>query len=142
MAKWERYANVVFEEVEPNTSANLRIAFDDDEGSWSMVGKKARDIPDNTVTMNLGRLPLLASQQTNEDIGTILHELGHALGMHHEHQSPARGGTINLKLDAVYSHYTPLLKDDRHLVLTQIIDQYNADDVDGFSRLDLKSIMM
>ncbi|KAF8717588.1 hypothetical protein AX14_012143 [Amanita brunnescens Koide BX004] len=48
---------------------------------------------------------------------------------------------INLKLDAVLC-YTPLLQNDRHLVPTQIINQYNADDVDGFSRLDLKSIMM
>ncbi|KIL66490.1 hypothetical protein M378DRAFT_391659 [Amanita muscaria Koide BX008] len=142
MAEWERYANVVFKEAEPNTSSDLRIAFNVNEGSWSVVGKKARDIPDNTATMNLGWLPALTSQQTKEDIGTILHELGHALGMLHEHQSPARGGTINLKLDAVYSHFTPLLQNDQHLVLTQVIDKYNADDVDAFSRLDSKSIMM
>jgi len=139
MDEWQRYGNVKFKLEE---AGDLRIAFKRGDGSWSIVGKQARDVGKDVATMNLGWLPTLASQQTTEDNGTVLHELGHALGMVHEHQSPARGGTINLKLDAVYKFYTPLLQNDRNLVRSQVIEQYNARDVEAFSRLDLESIMM
>ncbi|ESK82297.1 hypothetical protein Moror_15462, partial [Moniliophthora roreri MCA 2997] len=83
-----------------------------------------------------------SSEPSAEDKGTILHEFGHALGMMHEHQSPARGESIHLKELAVYEYYRPLLNYNDRLVKTQIIDQYNKSDVSNFSRLDLHSIMM
>jgi hypothetical protein len=79
--------------------------------------------------------------QSPENRATILHEIGHALGMMHEHQSPDRGGHIHLKELAVYNYYKPLLGSDR-LVKTQVIDQYNSAAVSNYSHLDLHSIMM
>jgi len=79
---------------------------------------------------------------SSNDRSTILHEFGHALGMLHELQSPARGGTIHLNEFAVYRYYRSMLRNRDDLVKSQIIDVYNLSQVANFSRLDLKSIMM
>jgi hypothetical protein len=68
------------------TPSNVRVSFAG-LGARSYVGKEARQVPANLPTMNLGQLDLAV--YTPDDDGVILHEFGHAIGFHHEHQSPA-----------------------------------------------------
>lgn len=77
---WSAVCNLkfVFDDA-PN--AEIRIAFDPNDGAWSYVGTDCRSIPLDQPTMNLGFL----------DGGTAAHEFGHAIGLAHEHQNP-RGG--------------------------------------------------
>jgi len=58
---------------------DIRIGFDSNDGAWSYIGT---DSSNKWKTINLGFI----------DCGTVLHEFGHALGLIHKHQSPARGG--------------------------------------------------
>ncbi len=74
---WTQHANLkfIFDDA-PN--AQIRIAFNGNDGAWSYIGKDALNIPLDQPTMNLGW----------QDEGVVLHEFGHAIGMIHEHQNP------------------------------------------------------
>ncbi|KAK6966593.1 hypothetical protein R3P38DRAFT_3515439 [Favolaschia claudopus] len=93
------------------------------------------------TTMNLGWI----SNDTNitaDDRAVILHEFGHVLGLLHEHQSPARGGTLHLDENAVYAYYAMTQGWNKAMIKSQIIDVYDTNDVSNYSALDMKSIMM
>ena len=77
----------------------IRITFAADKGSWSYVGQESLSRPAGSATMNLGWIDDKSVALSNADKGTILHEFGHALGLVHEHQSPARAGTLTLDED-------------------------------------------
>jgi serralysin len=68
--------------------ANLRIAFRPDKGSQSVLGRYALGVTGGAATMNLGWMSLeLADDKAS---AVVLHEFGHALGLIHEHLSPAQ----------------------------------------------------
>jgi len=75
--EWQKVANVKFTQVTTG-SADLRVTFNAGGGAWSYVGTDVRSIPQSSATMNLGWLAMDA----------YLHEIGHTLGLLHEHQNP------------------------------------------------------
>ncbi|MFJ8105811.1 M12 family metallopeptidase [Streptomyces sp. NPDC096132] len=87
---------VSFAEVFDRSEAELRIGFQQGDGSWSAVGRDALLAGLNERTMNFG-WDLTAPGER----ATALHEIGHALGMQHEHQSPFAG--IHWDDEAVYA---------------------------------------
>lgn len=68
---------------------NVRIAFQQGNGSWSYLGTVCRQIPADEPTMNYGWLTPASS--ADEVRSVVLHEFGHALGLIHEHQNPKGG---------------------------------------------------
>ncbi|HET9383393.1 MAG TPA: M12 family metallopeptidase [Streptomyces sp.] len=85
-----------FREVPDRTEAELRIGFQSGAGSWSAVGRDALRTALTERTTNFG-WDLTAPGER----GTALHQIGHALGMLHEHQSPFAG--IHWDDEAVYA---------------------------------------
>jgi hypothetical protein len=93
----ERVKKVASEWVAPNMAhltltfkksgdANIRIAFQQGDGSWSYLGTVCRSIPEPQPTMNYGWLTPDSSDDELRRV--VLHEFGHALGLIHEHQNP------------------------------------------------------
>ncbi len=71
-------------------SADIRIGFDK-RGNWSYVGTDSRDpslSPPGERSMNLQSFHISRPYGWRR---TVLHEFGHALGFHHEHQHPGNG---------------------------------------------------
>ena len=69
------------------TGGAIRISFKH-RGAWSAIGTSCLKVTDaSRPTMNLG----LAGKTPEEFRRTVLHEFGHALGLVHEHATPAGG---------------------------------------------------
>lgn len=85
-------ADVTFEfwinELRDPSEADIRVAFDPRSGSWSHIGKYARQVARSKPTMNLGWMTLKLAE--DEARSVVLHEFGHALGLIHEHLNPAQ----------------------------------------------------
>ncbi|HEY8653376.1 MAG TPA: M12 family metallopeptidase, partial [Dermatophilaceae bacterium] len=77
---WADYANITFD-FGNAPDAEIRVTFDTNDGAWSTIGTDSHTVLPNQATMNLGFL----------DGGTAGHEFGHAIGLAHEHSSPAGG---------------------------------------------------
>jgi hypothetical protein len=125
-----------FAEVPSRQDADVRIAFDLADGSWSYVGTDLLDQPKDEQTMNFG-WSLTADPQ--EGLDTALHEIGHTLGFPHEHQNPFAG--IVWDEEAVYrSLAAPPNRWSRSTTFHNIIEKIVPDTVQG-SSWDPNSVM-
>jgi len=126
---WGQVANLKFDFNNAN-NAEIRIAFDSNNGAWSYVGTDCRNIPLDQPTMNLGFL----------DGGTAAHEFGHAIGLAHEHQNPRGGIQWNEPVVIQELAKSPNFWDEettRH----NVIRKYSADQING-TDFDPDSIML
>jgi hypothetical protein len=76
-----------FLEVQERGEAEIRIGFMRGDGHWSALGRDILNRGVNARTMNFGQ-PLVGSSR---GFDTALHEIGHTLGLPHEHQNPFAG---------------------------------------------------
>lgn len=119
-------------------SADVRITFKDANASWSSVGTDSQRYSskncgnDSCVqpSMNLGWF----------DVGTYIHEFGHALGMIHEHQNP-HGKTIDWNVPKLTAYMEETQGWDEQQVQTNVIKRYDIDQING-SDFDPLSVML
>lgn len=97
-SEWTNYGNIrfdfgynattkTFRQWSPTDASHIRVGFGY-KGYWSLVGTDSKDYniaKDGDITLNLGDFDQVLPPSWT---GTVLHEFGHALGFHHEHQSP------------------------------------------------------
>jgi hypothetical protein len=125
-----------FVETRKQAEANIRIAFQQGDGSWSYVGTDIRTRRSDPRTMNFG---WSLTQDPREGMDTAIHEIGHTLGFPHEHQNPFAGIVWNE--EAVYkSLAAPPNQWSRETTFHNIIRKIEPDSVQG-SKWDPDSVM-
>jgi hypothetical protein len=124
-----------FKEVGQLRDAEVRIGFSLADGSSaSAVGRDVLNVPLTEPTTVYGW-----DLTTAYGRGTALHELGHVLGMEHEHQNPFAG--IKWHEQAVYDALArPPNRWDRATTFHNILEKLNPQQVQG-SKWDPDSIM-
>jgi serralysin len=132
--EWTRHANIRFDFVDG--PAEIKIAFDPG-GSWSAIGRDALWVPFEFATMNFGWFN--DSTIEAEFRRVILHEFGHALGLGHEHQSPAAG--IAWDREKVYAQFAKTQGWDRGMVDANVFDRFSVTQT-NYSAFDPNSIML
>ncbi|HUS00468.1 MAG TPA: M12 family metallopeptidase [Chitinophagaceae bacterium] len=126
-----------FKEVKTREEADIRIAFMQDDGSWSYIGRDIRRKRKDPRTMNFGWN--VATRDRHNGIDTVLHEIGHTLGFPHEHQNPFAGIVWNKK--AVYESLAAEPNEwSKEETDFNIIDKLSKREVNG-STWDPDSIM-
>jgi serralysin len=118
--------------------SEIRIAFEEGNGSWSYLGTDCRGIEEPDPTMNYGWLtPDSADDELRR---VVLHEFGHALGLIHEHQNPEGG--IEWNEPAVIADLSgPPNEWGEDTIRRNVLDRYPKDAVIG-TDVDGESIMM
>ncbi len=111
------------------------------DGSWSYVGQDCHTIQPQDATMNLAWVLPSGAVATQNERAVILHEFGHVLGLLHEHQSPAHGGTAVVNVQAALDMYRTGQHWPDQQIYDQVINVYKMKDVSNFSEVDTKSIM-
>ena len=90
---WKRFQiidaliNLTFVQA-PTGRAEIRVTFDPNGGHWSYVGTDCLGIPSTQPTMNLALRAGIFGDAASEWDRVALHEVLHAIGLHHEHQHP------------------------------------------------------
>jgi len=135
-AKWKAVGvGLEFTEVNQLSEAEVRIGYSIEDGaSQSAVGREILTIPANEPTTQYGW-----DLTTKYGSGTALHELGHVLGMEHEHQNPYAG--IKWHEQAVYDSLAqPPNSWDHATTYHNILEKLSTSQVQG-SKWDPDSIM-
>ena len=120
------------------SAADIRVAFEQGNGSWSYLGTEAQQIPANEPTMNYG---WLTPDSSDDEIRrVVLHEFGHALGLIHEHQNPNTPIAWN-KAAVIADLSKPPNSWTAEVIENNIFKKYDPAEVTS-TPVDKKSIMM
>ena len=147
---WIAHTNLTIASGGPNgrtcadkDASEVRIGFSE-PGYWSYIGHDSVNpqlVSNNLASMNFEGFDTNPPAEPRFS-GVILHEWGHALGLHHEHQSPASGCDAEYNWQKLYAYYKNNFNWDQKMVddnVRQLMADRSAYD---WSYVDSSSIMI
>jgi len=118
--------------------SDIRIAFQQGDGSWSYLGTMCQQIPAGEPTMNFG---WLTPDSDDDELRRVaLHEMGHAMGLIHEHQNPDHAIAWN-RAAVIADLSKPPNSWDEATIENNIFKKYDPAEITG-TPVDNLSIMM
>jgi hypothetical protein len=133
----QEMANMSLQFVD-SRDADVRIAFEQGNGSWSYLGTMCHEIAPSEPTMNYGWLT--PTTDDDEVRRVVLHEFGHALGLIHEHQNPQNGISWN-KAAVIHDLSGPPNNWDLATIESNMFKHYKKSEVTA-TDVDKDSIML
>lgn len=135
LCDWSSNCSIRFSVTKNAEEADIRIDFDN-KGSWSYIGTDALLVDKSQATMNFGWIKKDMDQKEFKQI--VLHEFGHALGLIHEHQSPAI--KMNWNKIYVYNYFMYNYGWPKEKVDINLFQEFETTK-SKFSQVDVHSIM-
>jgi hypothetical protein len=133
--QWSAAAELALVFVD-DPDAEIRISFEGTE-NFARIGRAGASVSPGQPTVLLGGIG--TSTPHDEVTQVALHELGHALGAVHEHQTPL--AEIRWREDVVLAYYAEKFHWSEAQVREQVFHQYGASEVEQ-NRFDPDSIML
>jgi len=140
--EWELYTSLDFRwDIPADGPAQVRISLTGAPGQfWSYIGAQAERVGANSPTMHLG---LESVEDPKERRRLVLHEMGHTLGLIHEHQTENVPFEFTRKPDGdlkIYDYFAKHFGWSRSMVDRNILEVY-SEGVSN-SEFDNESIML
>jgi len=143
--EWEQYANIKFRFSDEGFS-HVRIMPGEGQGNNSQTGTQALMVPQDQPTLFIDTSGYKPGTPVPYLYATILHELGHVLGLLHELAHPASG--IKWNKEAIYKYLQEQYPNDwagennapRQAAYELFMEQFSTYYTNGFA-YDNKSIM-
>lgn len=134
LREWAHHTPALRFQIAYGKEGDIRISDDEGlKGNWSMLGTEAKDVPQGEPTMHLDR-----NDNSKEFRRIALHEIGHALGLEHEHQHPEHD--INWNEEAVYTAAKQNNNWDQEYVYHNLFELLTGDGL-LITAYDKKSVM-
>ncbi len=147
-AEWFKYVNLKFDSTQvrdcaPGDQSEIRIGFTE-PGYWSYIGTDSLSpnlVQNNLASMNFGGWDFQPIDEPRLT-GVVLHEFGHALGFHHEHQSPGTDCSAEYDWGKLYVWYWDKYKWRKEMVDQNLRPLMRDVSAYEWSARDAKSIMV
>lgn len=138
--EWSEYTGLEFQFTEKIEDSDIRISLESNSGHWSYIGKQAEHSSlKGKATINLDPVDFNILDSKSR-YGIILHEIGHSLGLLHEHQK--ENSPINWNKEKVYEDCLKWNNWDKDVVDHNIFNSYNSNDLFYSKEFDPYSIMI